>query len=107
MGASIRQFEAGEALEDTAARELWEESGLVADRLRLLDLFSGPRYVKKHPGGDEEYYVIGLYGADGVRSAINMPQGKDSEVSLKYFGFDELPKLDPLAVRLLDHIGQS
>lgn len=96
----------GEALEDTAARELWEESGLVAENMRLLDLISGPRYVKKHPGGDEEYFVIGLYVADGIRSEINLPPGKDNEVSLKYFGLEELPKLDPLTAHLLEKIRQ-
>ena len=31
----------GESLEETAARELWGEAGLKAERFELLDVFSG------------------------------------------------------------------
>lgn len=101
-GILLGNLRPGEALEDTASRELWEESGLTADDMRLLDLVSGPEYMKKHLGGDEVYYVIGVYEATGLHSAIHL--SPNTEVSLKYFNFSALPAMDAITIRLLDKV---
>ncbi|GAB6931398.1 NUDIX hydrolase [Paenibacillus sp. JCM 10914] len=101
-GLPMGNLKPGEALEDTASRELWEESGLTADDMRLLDLVSGPEYMKKHPGGDEEYYVIGVYEATGLHSAIHL--SPSAEVSLKFYSLDEMPSMDAITIHLLDKI---
>ncbi|MFC7679504.1 NUDIX domain-containing protein [Paenibacillus sp. GCM10028914] len=101
-GVPIGSMKPGESMQDTASRELWEESGLIADDMRLLDLLSGPQYVKKHRGGDEVYFVIGVYEAQGLRSAIDLPV--DSEISLKYCDVDNLPTMDKISVILMDTI---
>ncbi|MBT2759646.1 NUDIX domain-containing protein [Paenibacillus sp. ISL-20] len=104
-GLPLGNLKPGEALEDTASRELWEESGLTADDMRLLDLVSGPEYMKKQIGGDEVYYVIGVYAATGLHSAIHL--SPNTEVSLKYFDFQALPVMDAITVRLLDKIKKN
>lgn len=49
-GGSVELFE---SVEDAAARELLEETGLVADELTLLGVFSGQRMRYTYPNGDQ------------------------------------------------------
>jgi 8-oxo-dGTP pyrophosphatase MutT (NUDIX family) len=51
--------EMGERVEDTAKRELFEETGLVANKLELLGIFSGDDRMYTYPNGDE-VYLIGI-----------------------------------------------
>ncbi|UNK16610.1 NUDIX domain-containing protein [Paenibacillus sp. N3/727] len=101
-GLPIGSMKPGESMEDAASRELWEESGLIADDMRLIDLLSGPQYLKKNSGGDEVYYVIGVYAAIGLRSAIELPF--ESELSLKYYNLEKLPIMEPISVHLMEKI---
>ncbi|NMO96263.1 NUDIX domain-containing protein [Paenibacillus lemnae] len=104
-GLPIGAIKPGESMEDTAARELWEESGLHADQMKLLDLLSGPDYVKKHANGDKEYFIIGVYAAHGLSSAIDLPSASD--VSLKYFNREQLPDMDQLTAHLMSKLAQQ
>lgn len=101
-GVPIGSMKPGESMEDAASRELWEESGLIADDMRLIDLLSGPQFVKRHAGGDEVYYVIGVYSAIGLRSAIDLPV--ESEISLKYCDMENMPVMDTISVHLMNTI---
>ena len=46
-------LESGENLEETVARELYEETGLRAERMTLLTVLSGPEYRFTYPNGDQ------------------------------------------------------
>ncbi|WP_232276538.1 NUDIX hydrolase [Paenibacillus sp. 481] len=50
-------LELGEDVRVAAARELLEETGLVAEQLELFNVFSGERLYYKYPHGDEVYNV--------------------------------------------------
>ncbi|GAA5344011.1 NUDIX hydrolase [Planifilum fimeticola] len=98
-------MEPGETLEETARRELKEETGLDAGALQLLGVFSGPRYYYRYPNGDEVYNVIALYRARQVRGTL---QYSDNEsIDLRFFGKDRLPRLEKRAAALLEECGEQ
>lgn len=91
----------GETLEETARRELYEETGLVAHELDLLDVRSGPEWYLEYPNGDQAYVVGATYLARGVEGDAR-PDGREcSEV--RYFPTTGLPtEMNAYNRRLLD-----
>ena len=63
-------MEMGESLEDTAKREVLEETGLVVTDLQLLGVFSGPDYYLKVSNGDELYSVTAVYYTRNVQGDL-------------------------------------
>ena len=88
-------MEPGESLEETAARELWEEAGLQAERFELLDVLSGRDLYFCYPNGDQTYTVIVLYKAVGVSGELRICDGES--LRLQYFPPDDLPPLESRA----------
>ncbi|QYR24104.1 NUDIX hydrolase [Paenibacillus sp. sptzw28] len=82
--------EIGEVVEDAAKRELFEETGLVANKLELLGIFSGDDRMYTYPNGDE-VYLIGIvfvcYDFSG-----KLLSETDETLELKWFDIDNLPK---------------
>lgn len=88
-------IELGETLEETAARELKEETNLESEKFTLLNVFSGKDFYFKYPNQDELYSVVALYIAEGVTGDLKITDNESFE--LKYFGKDELPVLESRA----------
>lgn len=95
-------MELGESLEETAARELWEEAGLKAERFELLDVLSGKELFFRYPNGDETYTVIVLYKAVGVSGVPRINDGESRR--LEYFSVNALPELENRAEYVLNRI---
>jgi 8-oxo-dGTP pyrophosphatase MutT (NUDIX family) len=83
-------MEVGESLEDTARREVKEETGLEIGELELLDIFSGPEYFLKLPNGDEIYSVTAVYLTHELKGNIEID--KTESIDLQYFHINELPE---------------
>ena len=92
-------IELGETLEQTAARELKEETNLTADCFTLLHLFSGRDFYFKYPNGDELYSVVALFLAEGVAGELKITDGESTE--LRYFRKNDLPPLESRAKVIL------
>ncbi|MFB5663449.1 NUDIX hydrolase [Alteribacillus sp. HJP-4] len=82
-------MEPGETLEQTAARELFEETGLRAKEFKFIDVLSGKDFYSKYPNGDEVYNVISVYQAINTHGELSMADGES--IDLKYFALNELP----------------
>ncbi|GAF21571.1 MULTISPECIES: NUDIX hydrolase [Shouchella] len=93
-------MELGESFEETAARELWEETGLQAKAFTFVDLVSGKDYYFQYPNGDETYNVSAVYRAEEAFGTLG---GSDGEsLALAYFPKEDLPaKMDSRAVLIL------
>lgn len=83
--------ELGETLEDTAVREIFEETGLSISGLKLLYVFSGEDFHFKYPNGDEIYGITVLYSAENVSGELRC---SDESLALKYFSLNDLPELE-------------
>lgn len=83
-------MEAGESLEETASRELLEETGLTAGALDLLGIASGGRVFHKQRNA---YYVTALYCAHAYRGELKLSR---EHADGSFFAPDALP--DPLSV---------
>lgn len=94
-------MEPGESLEQTARRELLEETGLQAEELQFRNLLSGEDYYFKYPNGDEVYNVIGVYEAINTYGELVMEDGES--LALKYFPLNDLPEImDYRAKRIIE-----
>nr|WP_211746023.1 NUDIX domain-containing protein [Paenibacillus sp. Marseille-Q4541] len=93
----------GEALEDTAHRELWEETGLTAESVKLEALLSGPELKRTFSSGDEEYDLIGIYSAQGALSS-EIDYDAVKEGPLRFFAQEDFPDLCPVTSMILSRL---
>ncbi|GIO29838.1 MULTISPECIES: NUDIX hydrolase [Paenibacillus] len=82
-------LEPGESMEEVAKRELYEETGLLAEGLELLGVFSGQELYYKYPHGDEVYNVVAAYVCSRYSGEI-AEDGQEVK-ELRFFGLDSLP----------------
>lgn len=76
-------MEIGESTEETARREVWEETGLVVGRLQLFDVFSGANMYHVYPNGDQVAIVSVVYQTVTMRD--DMPVCGAESLELQYF----------------------
>lgn len=101
--------ELDEAVDAAAKRELFEETGLVAEELELFDVFSGKSLHYIYPNGDEVSNVDIVYICRRWSGTLS-PQA--SEVAeLRFFAPEEMPPQTeltppnrPVLKKLLDGI---
>ncbi|WP_281975731.1 NUDIX hydrolase [Halobacillus litoralis] len=93
-------MELGESLEQTARREVSEETGLRIGSLQLLDIFSGEDYHFKVDNGDELYSVTAVYMTKEIDGELS--QNPKESIGLSFFPSDRLPS--NLKKEYLDYI---
>lgn len=82
--------EIGEKVEDAVKRELLEETGLIANSLELLGVFSGENMMYTYPNGDE-VCIVGIIYICRDFSGVLLPE-TDETSELKWFDIDNLPQ---------------
>ncbi|SDW57341.1 ADP-ribose pyrophosphatase YjhB, NUDIX family [Marininema mesophilum] len=83
-------MELGESAENTATRELYEETGLLVDNLTLVGVFSGEEYFVKLQNGDEFYAVTIVYTSQDFEGEL-LVSDKES-LDLRFFQLDTIPE---------------
>ena len=79
----------GESFEEVAKREVFEETGLTVDHLRLLNVYSGSEYYLKVDNGDELYSATAVYYTKDVSGNLKIDYSESKD--MKYFSTDNLP----------------
>ncbi|MBJ6746594.1 NUDIX domain-containing protein [Streptococcus sp. 121] len=93
-------LEVGESLEDTAVREVFEETGLKVEGLELINVFSGSKYHFILTNKDEIYVITALFKINQFSGMLNIDH--DESIDLKFFDYCELP--DNIEEEYLDYI---
>ena len=95
-------MELGETFEQTASRELYEETGLACSHLELLTVMSGEEMYYRYPNGDEVYNITAVFRAVEVNGEIRIAD--DESIELRYFSRDKLPELHKMAKLILERV---
>nr|WP_312667445.1 NUDIX hydrolase [Tissierella praeacuta] len=82
--------ELGETVEETATREVFEETGLKVGNLKLLGIYSGEDTYYKYPNGDEVYWITIAFISNEFEGELR-PDNYESK-ECKFFSVDELPE---------------
>ena len=100
-------MELGESAEDTARRELYEETALRVDRLRLIGVYSGPNSLCRAANGDEYYVVTVAYAAESFTGTARVNDRES--VSLAWFLPEDIPACMSQSHRkiLADYLAQE
>ncbi|MDR3121935.1 MAG: NUDIX hydrolase [Clostridiales bacterium] len=82
--------ELGEVVEEAAKRELLEETGLIANSLELLGIFSGRELYYTYPNGDQVSIVDIAYLCEDFSGEMKAQTDETSD--LRWFEIDNLPE---------------
>ncbi|MFD3157987.1 NUDIX domain-containing protein [Haloimpatiens sp. FM7330] len=79
-----------ESTEDTARREVFEETGLTVGKLKLIDVFSGQGSYIKVPNGDEFYSVTVAYYTKEISGDFKIDESESLE--FRYISIHKIPE---------------
>lgn len=92
--------ELDEVVEDAVKRELFEETGLIANELKLFGVFSGMDMHYIYPNGDEVSNIDIVYVCSSYSGVLK--KQKDEVIDLKFFPLSDLPEnLSPPNIKAL------
>ncbi len=87
-------MELGESAEETARREIREETGLEIGKMALATVLSGQEFFYECPNGDQVFSVSCVYVTNDVQGEPR-PDGQEG-TDLQYFPVGNLPsKMHP------------
>ena len=87
-------MEIGERIDQTLVREVWEETGLEVEPLRLTGLYTDPAWTFTYPNGDRSQPVVACFEARIIGGRLRADGAESLEV--RFFPPDRLPEpLDP------------
>jgi len=83
-------MELGENVQDTARREVYEETGILLDKLELFGIYSGPQYDKTFSNGDQVAVVLIIFNCKQYSGEL--AESKKESIQNRFFPLDALPE---------------
>jgi 8-oxo-dGTP pyrophosphatase MutT (NUDIX family) len=93
-------MEPGESFEQTAQRELFEETGLRAEWLELITVCAGPDFFHTYPNGDEIYNAVAIFLGHNTTGTLRFSPVES--INIQYFAVDALPDMPPTIRHMLN-----
>ncbi|MBO1511215.1 NUDIX hydrolase [Metabacillus bambusae] len=81
-------MELGESAEETARRELYEETGIILGEMELFNVYSGNGRKQILENGHKFYDVIILFKCKDFKGDITL---NNESLDVKFFSLDSLP----------------
>lgn len=82
-------MELGESFEETAKRELKEETNLDIEELKMIKVLSGKDTYREYPNGDKLYDITAIFVIK--KYSGNLKINDDESKLLQYFNINNLP----------------
>ncbi len=101
-GGSMELYE---TIEETAVRELKEETGISTDKLELVSVLSGKDYYFEYPNGDKMCTVIVLFKVINYTGQLHINDNESKQ--LKFFALNNLPAMEQRAKAIIDKINNG
>ena len=98
-GGSMELYE---TIEETAVRELKEETGIRAEELELVTVLSGKDFYFEYPNGDKMCTVIVLFKVCNYSGTLNVSDGESK--ALRFFPLNNLPAMESRAAKIIEKI---
>ena len=98
-GGSMELYE---TIEETAVRELKEETGIQAEELELVAVLSGKDFYFEYPNGDKMCTVIILFKVCNYSGTLNVSDGESK--ALRFFPLNNLPAMESRAAKIIEKI---
>jgi 8-oxo-dGTP pyrophosphatase MutT (NUDIX family) len=83
-------MELGESVQDTARREVYEETGLLLDELELFGIYSGSQYDKTFSNGDQVALVLISFICK--RYSGELVESNEESIQNNFFPLEKLPE---------------
>lgn len=83
-------MELGESVQDTARREVYEETGILLDELELFGIYSGPQYDKIFSNGDQ--VAIVLISFICKQYSGELVESNEESIQNSFFSLEALPE---------------
>jgi ADP-ribose pyrophosphatase YjhB (NUDIX family) len=91
-------LELGERIDQTAVREAREETGLEVEPVRLVGIYSEPRWIAAYPQGDRVQVFVALFECRVIGGALKSDGVETTDV--RWFSLDALPADLPERARI-------
>lgn len=84
-------MEPGESVAEACAREVWEETGLRVDVLRLIGIYSDPNRIIVYPDGNKVHIVALSFEAKVTGGELGL---SNETTEFGYFSLEEAIQMD-------------